>query len=137
VPTHGTAGFRRVSGTDIANGSISGTQTGINVNATSATSLVVAGLTSPRTVGAAGSITVTAKDSFGNTATGYRGTVHFTSSDALAGLPANYTFTAGDAGAKLTGLTVTLNTAGTQSVSTTNTVTSSILGAQTGIVVNP
>ena len=38
------------------------------------------------------------KDAFGNTATGYTGTVHFTSTDGQAVLPADYTFTAGDAG---------------------------------------
>ena len=50
------------------------------------------------TAGTAGSYTVTAKDAFGNTATGYTGTVHLTSSDPQAVLPANYTFTGGDAG---------------------------------------
>ena len=43
-------------------------------------------------------VTVTAKDAYGNMATGYTGTVHFTSSDGQAVLPANYTFVAGDAG---------------------------------------
>ena len=53
-------------------------------------------------------------DAFGNTATGYLGTVHFTSSDGPAVLPANYTFIAGDNGVH-TFTTVTLKTAGTQS----------------------
>lgn len=43
-------------------------------------------------------LTVTAQNANNSTATGYRGTVHFTSSDALAVLPADYTFTSGDAG---------------------------------------
>ena len=46
----------------------------------------------------AGSFTVTAQDAYGNRATGYTGTVHFTSSDAQASLPVDYTFTAADAG---------------------------------------
>ena len=33
--------------------------------------------------------TLTAKDAFGNTATGYNGTVHFTSTDGQAVLPAD------------------------------------------------
>ena len=37
-------------------------------------------------------MTVTAVDAYGNVATGYTGTVHFTSSDGQAVLPANYTF---------------------------------------------
>ncbi len=45
-------------------------------------------------------LTVTAQDAFGNAAAGYTGTVAFTSSDTKAGLPANYTFTATDAGVR-------------------------------------
>ena len=51
--------------------------------------------------GAAGtplSFTVTAEDPYSNTAAGYTGTVHFTSSDTAAVLPANYTFVRGTAG---------------------------------------
>ena len=47
-------------------------------------------------------------------ATGYRGTVTFTSSDSQAGLPANYSFGAGDDGTHT--FSVTLKTAGTQSI---------------------
>jgi hypothetical protein len=39
---------------------------------------------SPQTAGVAFSATVTAKDAFGNVATGYTGGVHFTSTDAQA-----------------------------------------------------
>jgi hypothetical protein len=49
--------------------------------------------------GSAFSLTVTAKNADSSTVTNYRGTVHFTSSDAQAVLPANYLFTSGDAGA--------------------------------------
>jgi hypothetical protein len=45
----------------------------------------------------------------------YRGTVTFTSTDTAAVLPANYTFTAGDAGVHtFTG--VVLNTTGAQTI---------------------
>ena len=44
-------------------------------------------------------VSVTAQNASNSTSTGYRGTVHFTSSDAQAVLPADYTFTSGDAGA--------------------------------------
>jgi hypothetical protein len=44
------------------------------------------------------SVTVTAKNPNLTTTTSYRGTVHFTSSDSQAVLPADYTFTPGDAG---------------------------------------
>ena len=68
------------------------------------------------------------RDAFGNVATGYTGTVHFTSSDGAATLPADYTFTGGDNGVHT--LSVTLKTAGSQTVTATDTVTGSITGTQ-------
>jgi len=62
---------------------------------------------------------VTAKDAFNNTVTGYAGTVHFTSSDGQAVLPADYTFTSGDAGTR--NFSVTLVTVTTQTVTVTDT----------------
>ncbi len=100
-----------------------------------ATHFAVAGFPSPVVAGVAGSVTVTALDSSGHTATGYRGTVHFTSSDFQAGLPANYTFTASDNGVHT--FSATLKSAGTRSITATDTATASITGTQSGIVVNP
>ena len=57
---------------------------------------------------------MTAKDPFGNVATGYTGTAHFTSIDGQAVLPANYTFVAGDNGTHTFG--ATLKTAGWRTV---------------------
>jgi hypothetical protein len=88
------------------------------------------------TAGAPFSITVTAKDSSGKTATGYVGMVHFTSSDSLAMLPANYTFTAADAGVH-TFTSVILKTAGPQSITVTDTATSGVTNTQSGIDVAP
>ena len=81
----------------------------------------------PTTAGIDADVTVTAKDAFGNMATGYTGTVHFTSSDGQAVLPGNYTFTAGDAGRPHL-RAVTLKTAGTQTITATDTVTGPITG---------
>ncbi len=106
----------------------------IIVNPGAAATLTVAGFPNPQTVGVAGNITVTARDSFGNVATGYRGTVHFTSSDGAAVLPADYTFTAPDNGTH--SFPVTLNTTGTRSITATDTVTGTIVGSQSGIAVN-
>src|SRR5262249_35114600 len=58
----------------------------------------VTGSPSPTTAGVAGSFTVTALNADGTTASGYTGTVHFTSSDPQATLPSAYVFTAADAG---------------------------------------
>ena len=82
----------------------------------------------------AGSFTVTAWDAYGNRATGYTGTVHFTSSDAKAVLPGNYTFTAADAGVHT--FSATLKTAGTQSLTATDTANAALTGTQGRITVN-
>ena len=79
-------------------------------------------------------LTVTVKDPYGNVATGYRGTVRFTSSDSAAVLPGNYTFTAGDAGVHV--FSATLKTASSStSITVTDTTTTSITGTQTPIIV--
>jgi len=85
-------------------------------------------------VGAAQSFTVTARDAYGNTATGYTGTVAFSSSDSLASLPANYMFTTTNAGVHT--FSATLNTTGTQSITATDAVNALITGSQTGITVS-
>src|ERR671922_300253 len=89
-----TAGSQSITATDTVTSSITGTQSGIVVTPAAASTFAVAGLPTPRTAGVAGTFTVTARDAFGNTATGYLGTVHFTSSDTQATLPANYIFVA-------------------------------------------
>jgi uncharacterized repeat protein (TIGR01451 family) len=58
--------------------------------------------------------------------TNYRGTVHFTSSDAQAVLAADYTFTAGDAGTHT--FSFTLNTLGAQSITATDTSSAGFTG---------
>ena len=60
--------------------------------------------------------------------------MQFSSSDPLASLPANYTFTATDAGVHT--FSATLNTVGTESLTATDTLNSSITGIETGITVN-
>src|SRR5262249_34692802 len=93
-----TAGSQSITTTDTAVSSGAGAQAGITVNAAAASRFTVAGFPSPVTAGVAGSFTVTSLDAYGNRATGYRGTVRFTSSDTKAVLPGNYSFTAPDAG---------------------------------------
>src|SRR5205807_8171814 len=84
--------------------------------------LVVAGFASPTTAGVAGTFTVTAKDPYSNTATSYTGTVHFTSSDAEAVVRAHDRTTGTDSGRHTSA--ATMKTAGSQSLSATDTVTS-------------
>jgi hypothetical protein len=85
--------------------------------------------------GVSESFTVTALANSGATWTNYTGTVHFTSTDPQAVLPADYTFTSADQGVHT--FTATLKTAGTQSITATDAVFASISASETGIVVNP
>jgi hypothetical protein len=67
--------------------------------ATTVTSTPVTGETNSLVSGQGGQVKVEAIDNFGAVFSAYRGTVHFTSGDTAATLPANYTYTAGDNGA--------------------------------------
>jgi cytochrome c oxidase assembly protein Cox11 len=130
--TNGTAYTFHVQAiTSVGTGPASGESNSVVPKAVS-TFTVSAGLT--QAPGVAFNVVVTATDGLGATQSGYRGTVHFTSSDGAAVLPANYTFTSVDLGIHT--FSVKLNTPGTQSVTVTDTVTSSITGSRTGIVVS-
>ena len=93
--------------------------------------LSLTGIDNPSTAGVASNVLVRVLDEDNMVATGYRGTIHFTSTDPAAVLPANYTFTAADAGAHTFLGGVTLKTAGSRTVTATDTVTASITGSQT------
>lgn len=82
-------------------------------------SLTAGGYAWTRTAGQNGTLTVTAKDRFGNTATNYNGTIDISSSDPRAALPADYTFTVTDAGVH--GFSFPLRTAGYQWITATDT----------------
>lgn len=129
-----TAGTQSVRATDTAASGITGVLTGIVVTPAAATHLTVSGILSPFPAGSTHGVTVTAKDAYGNFATGYRGTIHFTSTDPAAVLPPDYTFTAADAGTHTFG--VTLNSLGPQAVRARDTVKSTITGSESGSVVN-
>jgi hypothetical protein len=82
-------------------------------------------------------VTVTALTPFGKTDPTYMGTVHFTSTDRLATLPADYTFTAGpgmDNGVHTFSSGIVLRTAGTQTVTATDTATSPTTGSAAVVV---
>jgi hypothetical protein len=92
----------------------------ISVDAGGASHLVIDGPVSAVTAGDPFAVTVSVQDTFGNTVPGFAGTVHLTSSDPDATLPADYTFTSGDAGSHSFPGGVTLTTAGAQSVGVTD-----------------
>jgi uncharacterized repeat protein (TIGR01451 family)/LPXTG-motif cell wall-anchored protein len=126
-----TAGTQTITATDTVTSSITGTTSVIVVNPAAATHFAVSA-PATATAGSAFSLTVTALDQFDNTATGYGGIVHFTSTDGQAVLPADATLTNG-----VGTFSATLKTAGTQTITATDTVTSSITGTSNTIAVNP
>src|SRR5262249_28174021 len=130
-----TAGTQSISVNDVAFDSVTGSQTNITVNPSPiAGSFTVTGFPSSIQAGTPGTFTVMVFDPYGNHATGYTGTVHFTSTDGQAMLPDDYVFTPGDAGTHTFTDGATLKTAGTQSIAVTDTGNGAT-GSQDGIVV--
>ncbi|HEX9581817.1 MAG TPA: hypothetical protein VF970_11995, partial [Gemmatimonadales bacterium] len=130
-----TAGSRTLTVTDLAQGAVTGSQTA-TVNPAATFSFSVSGIPSPVTAGSASSVVVTALDAYGNATPGYTGTIRFTSSDGQASLPADYTFTPGDAGSRTFAGGVTLKTATIQSVVATDVNVGTIVGSQ-AVTVSP
>ena len=122
-----SSGARSLVVTDLAVGTLSGQST-VSVAPAAATNFDVS--TRPAAgPGSPLSLTVTAKDAYWNRATGYSGTVRFRSTDTLANLPTEYTFTAGDQGAHT--FSATFNTAGMRSLSVNDTSSIAIAGNAT------
>src|SRR5439155_27051191 len=96
-----------------------------------ASQLVVSGIPNPANAGSSVPVTVTAKDASGAVVTGYTGTIHFTSTDTAAAVPGDYTFGPADAGTKTFPEQLTLQTAGSQTVTATDTAAPSLTGSQT------
>ena len=123
-----TAGTQSVTATDSAKSSVTGSSNSISVVVPA--SHFSFAVPSNATTGIAFNITVTALDATNNAVTSYSGTVHFSSSDGQAVLPANSTLTNG------TGtFSATLKTAGGQTITAADTVTASIAGTSSLITV--
>ena len=131
--TLATVGAQTITVTDAAN-SITKTVT-VNVGPGPAAALTLVTPASA-TVNQPFNVTVNVKDSFGNVATGYTGTLHFSTSDIspLAKLPANYPFTAADAGTHV--FSVTLQTPPSQTITVTDVANSDISTTSASIAVN-
>lgn len=123
-------GTKHVTVTDTTTSSITGTSGAVNV--TQSTTHLAATASATTTAGSSFVVTVKALDGSGNVVTGYTGTVKLTSSDPAAVLPANSTLSSGQHA-----FTVTLKTAGSQSVTATDTANSGIAGTTSTIVVAP
>jgi len=91
--TFKSTGGQTITATDTVTASITGTSNLVSVTGTAAS--FTFNVPSSAVTGTALNFTVTATDAMGNTVVGYSGTVHFTSSDALAVLPADSKLTGG------------------------------------------
>ena len=118
-----TIGSQTITATDTVTASLQGTTSAISVVSNAATHLSVSGPANAQTR-VTFNFTVSALDAANNVSRAYSGTVHFTSSDAQAMLPANSTLASG------TGqFSATLETAGTETLTATDTSSASIDGS--------
>jgi hypothetical protein len=131
-----TAGTQSLTVTDTTTGSLTGTETGISVNPAAASTFTLTPFPSSITAGVAHNFIITALDPYGNIATGYGGVVDFSSSDPQAVLPPNLPFPNGAWATGIGGFSATFNTAGTQSLTATDTTNASLNGTQGGITVH-
>ena len=76
---------------------------------------------------------MTILDAYGNIATGYLGTILFSTDDPLASLPAAFTSRTADAGQQT--FTMTFETRGKHTLKATDKANSSITGEESGISV--
>src|SRR5262249_29015160 len=128
-----TAGSQTVKLTDTATSALTASAS-VTVSPAAASREAINSAAS-MTAGMALPLTVTLFDPYGNIASGYVGTVHFTSTDSQASLPSDYSFQASDHGAH-TFTTVTLKTAGNESITVIDT-SSSIPAVKSNITVSP
>ena len=132
-----TPGSQIVTATDTLNAAITGSAM-VSVRPGVAASLTLAA-PATGTEGSGFAITVTARDGLGNIATGYNGTVSFTTSDPAQQpplvLPSPYTFIPADQGVHVFG--VTLVTVGTGSQTITATDSNGLTGTATVRLASP
>jgi putative cell wall-binding protein len=122
-------GTKHVTVTDTSS-AITGTSGSVTVSQSTTHFSVTAAAT--ETAGKSFVVTVKALDGGGSVVTGFSGTVKLTSTDAAAVLPANAALSSGQHA-----FTVTLKTAGSQSVTAVDTADSGIAGTTAAIVVAP
>jgi prepilin-type N-terminal cleavage/methylation domain-containing protein len=128
--TFKTTPSQTVTATDTVQSTVTGNAT-VAVGPGALNAFVVTSPVSSSAAGTPFNLTVTAKDSFGNTISNYAGRVHLASTDAQAGLAADYTFVAGDSGSHTLINGVTLKTAGSRSVTVNDTVQTTETGSVT------
>ncbi len=108
-----TAGTKTVTVSEVGNTAVAGSGS-VNVSPATGSQIVLGNIPSGMTAGTAFSPTVTVKDTYGNVATSFTGTISWTSTDTAATLPALYTFSEKNEGVKTFTGEATLRTATTQ-----------------------
>ena len=129
-----TAGSQSITATESSVSNVTGTLAGISVSPAAASQFLITSISPTAIAGTSESGTITVEDPYGNVATGYTGTIQFTSSDPQALLPTSYTFQSANQGVAT--FNVTFETAGAQSLTVHNN-TSSISATLVGISVSP
>ncbi len=125
-------------GTPVANQLVATLVGSSSSNPTATHFSVVTTAGNPDIAGTPFSVTVTALSATNTIVTNYTGTVQFSSTDPLAALPANYTFTTGTGTNFDNGVhtfTVTLKTVGSDSITVANQSASSINGSASVTVI--
>ncbi|HZH74574.1 MAG TPA: lamin tail domain-containing protein [Archangium sp.] len=121
-----------------ASGLSGATSPAFDVTSAAPASLVLAQVPTTVTAGSALSPEVSVLDTFGNVVTGYTGTVRFSSDDAVASLPSDYTFTSADAGRHVFTGGLVLKRAGARRVAVTDSLQSTLTAAsELGVVAGP
>ncbi|HZU71798.1 MAG TPA: hypothetical protein VE990_03410 [Acidimicrobiales bacterium] len=132
-----SSGSQTISATDTADPTVTGTTAGTTVAPGPATQMSVVILGGANAGQRIMAVHVRALDAYGNQASGYAGTVHFSSTDPQATLAGDYTFQPGDGGGKVFSNTFILRTAGNQTITATDTVDASITGTSDPALVRP
>ena len=128
-----TSGSRTITAADTVDADLTGTETW-TVTAGAADSLDLTPNGGSATAGTPFDVTVTTYDAYGNIATGYTGTVRFTSTDNNAILPSEYAFVSSDNGTHTFTAGVTLRTSGSRTITAADTVDADLTGTETWTV---
>jgi hypothetical protein len=132
-------GMQTLSARDVATSAITGSQV-VTVVPGGLYAVTMSSPGNPWIAGDAKDVSINAQDEYGNTLVGYAGTVHFSSTDARADLPADYAFVSTDHGTHDFPSGVTLRTVGQgpcgcQEVRVTETSDSAVTSARDVLVV--
>src|SRR5207249_3486898 len=119
-----TVGERTITATDTVTATITDRKTTRPNSSHASSTHAVFCFAKPTVAGVQHSLTLQARDASGIPYTALFRSVHFTSTDGAAVLPANYTFLAADAGTQT--FNATLKTVGERTITATDTVTATI-----------